>query len=71
MELFSGKTNIQNEIIVLKSFSLMNQVVDALELGVSYYQHGFLQSNEIYQNTPFIVKVDSNHLQITNNEFRF
>jgi len=70
MELFSGKTNIQNEIIILKSFSLMNQVVDVLELGVSYYQHGFLQSNEIYQNTPFIVKVDSNHLQITNNEFR-
>ena len=48
----------------------MNQVVEELNLGVSYYQHGFLQSNEIYQNTPFIVKVDSNHLQITNNEFR-
>ena len=70
MELFSGKTNINNEIVLLKSFSLLNQVVNDLSLGVSYYQHGFLQSNELFQNTPFIVKVDSNHHQITNNEFR-
>ena len=37
MELFSGKTNINNEIVVLKSFSLINQVIDELGLGVSYY----------------------------------
>ena len=47
MELFSGKTNINNEIVVLKSFSLINQVINDLSLGVSYYQHGFLQSNEL------------------------
>ena len=70
MELFSGKTNINNEIVVLKSFSLINQVIDELGLGVSYYQHGFLQSNELFQNTPFIVKIDSNYNQISNNEFR-
>ena len=70
MELFSGKTNINNEIVVLKSFSLINQVIDELGLGVSYYQHGFLQSNELFQNTPFIVKIDSNFNQISNNEFR-
>ena len=70
LELFSGKTNINNEIVVLKSFSLINQVIDELGLGVSYYQHGFLQSNELFQNTPFIVKIDSNYNQISNNEFR-
>ena len=70
MELFSGKTNINNEIVVLKSFSLINQVIDELGLGVSYYQHGFLQSNELFQNTPFMVKIDSNFNQISNNEFR-
>ena len=70
MELFSGKTNINNEIVVLKSFSLINQVVNDLGLGVSYFQHGFLQSNELYQNTPFLVKVDSNYHQIVNSEFR-
>ena len=70
MELFSGKTNINNEIVVLKSFSLINQVINDLSLGVSYYQHGFLQSNELFQNTPFIVKVDSSHQQITSDEFR-
>jgi tyrosine-protein kinase Etk/Wzc len=66
MELFSGKTNINNEIVVLKSFSLINQVIDELGLGVSYFQHGFLQSNELFQNTPFIVKIDSNYNQISN-----
>ena len=66
MELFSGKTNINNEIVVLKSYSLINQVIDELSLGVSYHQHGFLQSNELYQNTPFSVIVDSNYSQITN-----
>ena len=70
MELFSGKTNINNEIVVLKSFSLINQVINDLSLGVSYYQHGFLQSNELFQNTPFIVQIDSNHQQITSDEFR-
>ena len=70
MELFSGKTNINNEIVVLKSYSLINQVIDELSLGVSYHQHGFLQSNELYQNTPFSVIVDSNYSQITNTEFR-
>ena len=70
MELFSGKTNINNEIVVLKSFSLIDKVVNELALGTSYFQHGFLQSNELYQNTPFVVKVDSNYQQIVNNEFR-
>ena len=50
MELFSGKTNINNEIVVLKSFSLIDKVVNELALGVSYFQHGFLQSNELYKN---------------------
>jgi len=70
MELFSGKTNINNEIVVLKSFSLIDKVVNELALGVSYFQHGFLQSNELYKNTPYIVKVDSNYHQIVNSEFR-
>ena len=56
MELFSGKTNINNEIVVLKSFSLIDKVVNELALGVSYFQHGFLQSNELYKNTHFCCK---------------
>lgn len=70
MELFSGKTNINNEIVVLKSFSLTNQAIEDLKFGVSYFQHGLLQSNEIFLNKPFEVLIDSNHLQITGNEFR-
>ena len=57
MELFSGKTNINNEIVVLKSFSLINQVIDELGLGVSYYQHGFLQSNELFQILHSLLKL--------------
>lgn len=70
MELFSGKTNINNEIVLLKSFSLTNQAVESLNLGVSYYQHGFLQSNEVFNNKPFNVNVDSSNSQITGIEFK-
>ena len=55
---------------LLKSFSLTNQAIEDLKFGVSYFQHGLLQSNEIFLNKPFEVLIDSNHLQITGNEFR-
>ena len=65
LELFSGKKNLKNEIVILNSYSLTERVIQELELGISYYQHGFLQSNELFKNSPFKVKVDTSHLQLT------
>ncbi|MAJ89657.1 MAG: hypothetical protein CMD08_00050 [Flavobacteriales bacterium] len=65
LELFSGRKNLTNEIIILNSYSITEKVINELKLGVSYFQHGFFQTNELFENSPFIVKIDSTHDQLT------
>ena len=50
--------------------TLFEKVIEELNLGISYYQHGFLQSNELFGNSPFKVEVDSSHLQLTGVNFK-
>jgi len=47
--------NLDNEIEVLKSYRLLNQVVEELNLDVSYYYVGFFKTSEKW-NAPFVVK---------------
>ena len=70
LELFSGKKNLKNEIVILSSYSLFEKVIEELNLGVSYYQHGFLQTNELFGISPFELDVDSSHLQLTGINFQ-
>ena len=69
LELFSGKNNLTNEIIILKSYSITEKIINELNLGISYFQHGFLQTKEIFEKSPFIVYVDSTHNQLTGTKF--
>lgn len=70
LELFSGKKNLKNEIVILNSYSLTEKVIEELNLGISYFQHGFLQTNELFGNSPFIVNIDSSSLQLTEVDFQ-
>ena len=70
LEMFSGKKNLKNEIIILNSYTLNKKIIEELELGTSYFQHGFLQSNELFRNAPFKVQIDSSHLQLTDINFQ-
>ena len=65
LELFSGKNNLTNEIIILNSYSITEKIIKELSLGLSYFQHGFFQTNELFDNSPFIVTLDSTHNQLT------
>ena len=65
LELFSGKKNLKNEIVILNSFSFTRKVIDELKLGVSYKQHSSIVTNELYTNSPFEVIVDSSLINIT------
>ena len=65
LELFSGKKNLKNEIVILKSYSVTEQIVKELNLGISYFKKGFIISNELFKNNPFIVSIDSTKLQVT------
>ena len=69
MEMFSVKTNLENEKAILKSYSLAEKTINALQLGISYFQHGSIQTVNLYQRNVFEVDFDSTHLQLSGVEF--
>lgn len=50
----SSSINMSNEIEVLKSYRILGQVVEALNLDISYYVKGNIKSTEIW-NPPFAI----------------
>tara|TARA_B100000902_G_scaffold25426_1_gene30550 strand:+ start:3809 stop:6235 length:2427 start_codon:yes stop_codon:yes gene_type:complete len=70
LELFSGKKNLKNEIVILNSYTITENVIQDLGLGISYFRHGFIISNELFKNSPFNINVDSTHLQLTGVDFK-
>ena len=57
LALNTGTQNIQNEIEVLKSQPLMERVVNALNLQISYKAIGKIKSPDIYKQGPFLLEV--------------
>lgn len=48
-------SNTENELLILKSRSLMEEVVYRLGAHISYYHSELFRSRELYSNTPFRV----------------
>jgi tyrosine-protein kinase Etk/Wzc len=65
-----GKSNIENEIGILKSFSLAQATLDQLNLNVSYFRDDFLKKVQIYGNSPIFVKVDWAKPQVVGGMFK-
>ncbi len=57
IDLFGGQKNIKNEIGILNSFSLTYKTLKDLNLRISYFHSGNLVSKDIYDKTPFTVKL--------------
>ena len=54
--LFSrNKVNLDNEIEVLKSYRLLEQVCKSLNLNTQYYNVGYLNNIEIWKKRPFTI----------------
>ncbi|RBL89664.1 GumC family protein [Chitinophaga flava] len=53
LELFSNKSNVDNEVEILKSRSLMEKVVNSLELNVRYFTEGRVKKTEVFNKRPF------------------
>lgn len=70
LEIFSVKTNLSNEIIILNTYNITKKVIKELNLGLSYFEHGFFKTNELFKKAPFEVIVDSSHIQLTGVEYR-
>lgn len=55
LNIFSEKKIVENEIIVLKSSSLMQEVVQQLDLYCTLYNQGKVQTEELYgSNAPLV-----------------
>lgn len=50
-------SSVENEIEILKSRTLLGQVVDDLHLDLEYYATGNLKTAELYEKTPFKVSI--------------
>ena len=65
----NGKNNIDNEIGILKSFSLAEETISDLNLNVQYYEEGFISTKQIYGKLPIIVTVDWENKQLVGGMF--
>ncbi len=70
--LFSGIENVENELAILNSFSVVNQAVQEMNLEVSYILEenllpfNFIHYNkesDLYGNSPIQVIIDQTHIQ--------
>lgn len=52
LDLFNGNKIVENEMEVLKARSLMEKVVDGLNLTVSYFDEGTFRDAELFQKSP-------------------
>ncbi|MCQ2959309.1 MAG: polysaccharide biosynthesis tyrosine autokinase [Bacteroidales bacterium] len=61
-----GKTNIDNQIGILQSYSLIRKNLEKQNFQISYYVNGRVHDVEIYKNTPFIVDLDTSYFNYNN-----
>ena len=50
--------NIENEMEIIRSYSLKERVVKKMNYEVSYYEKGRIATTELYKSAPFIVEFD-------------
>ena len=56
---------MQNEIAVIKSFNTVKKAVQKTDWKISYYRYGKIRENQMFSGNPFVVVMDSTHLQAT------
>lgn len=61
---FQGKSNLENEIGILKSYSLAYETIKDLNFNVLYYEDRLIGVKEVYKSNPVLVTADWNHYQL-------
>jgi len=69
VDIISGDANLENQKQILKTYHLAEITIKKLNLGVSYFKHGLIQTVNQYKHSPFNIKFDSTHLQLAGVEF--
>ncbi|HLU90415.1 MAG TPA: GNVR domain-containing protein, partial [Cyclobacteriaceae bacterium] len=63
------KNNVENEIGILKSYSLAFETLSAMNFNVFYYKDGIIKKTEVYGNSPYLVEADWKHPQLVRGMF--
>ena len=59
MDLFTGETQLEDEIGILKSHSMVEQAIRQLDFGITYYSTKNFVTTERYADAPFTIELDS------------
>ena len=54
----TGKSNVENEIAIIRSYSVAERTIKKMNLEVSYYEKGRVALTELYKTAPFTVEFD-------------
>lgn len=66
-----NKVNLDNEIEVIKSYRLLEQVCKSLNLNNQYYNVGYLNNVEIWKNRPFTIEWLDNSAEFDDKSISF
>ena len=55
LDIFNTKSNVQDEIEILKTRYLMKKVVEEMQLNISYFEIGKIKTSDIYNKAPFYI----------------
>ncbi len=58
--------SIENQTIILQSKKVVKRAIDRLDFGIDIYSDGVLQDNDMYKKSPFVITMDSAHVQLLN-----
>lgn len=63
--LFQGKSNLENEIGILKSYTIAKETIQELNFNTAYFEKQIFGLKEIYKSSPILVVADWTHFQLT------
>jgi capsular exopolysaccharide synthesis family protein len=66
---FKQPVNIENEMAILRSFDLTQNAISKMDWQLSYFRYGQIRENQMFENQPFKVEIDTNHLQAVGLKF--
>lgn len=64
-------SNVENELYILKSRSMIRSVINRLDLHTSYIVEGRIKSTDLYTNSPVIVDMAQSDLDLLRETIRF
>lgn len=59
-----GMQNLDNQLAILRSWTMVKKTIEKLDFYVSYYHHGRISTQELYESSPVTIVMDSTHSQI-------